>query len=293
MSPLLALLARLPLSLVHGLGAVLGTLLARLPNTQRHVTETNLRLCFPELDAAARGQLLREALRENLKGMLELGALWRGSAERIDDLVREVEGEGLFRQAREAGRGVILLAPHLGSWEMVNLYASRHGGLTSLYRPARSAAFDRAMKQGRERFGAQLVPTDTQGVRALMQTLKQGGTVMVLPDQDPGMGNGVFVPFFGIQTNTAKLLNRLAAKTGAQVLSAYAERLPRGAGFWLRFAPVDAQVASPEAEVAAAAVNRSVEALVRACPGQYLWSYKRFRMRPPASGEPDPYRREA
>jgi KDO2-lipid IV(A) lauroyltransferase len=77
------------------------------------------------------------------------------------------------------------------------------------------------------------------------------------------------------------LLSRLAAKTGAPVIFAYAERLPRGRGWHLHFLPAPPEIGQGDSEASAAAVNAMVERCVRAAPEQYQWIYKRFRVRPP------------
>jgi KDO2-lipid IV(A) lauroyltransferase len=113
--------------------------------------------------------------------------------------------------------------------------------------------------------------------------------VGMLPDQDSGEGAGVFVPFFGELANTGVLLPRLLARTGAALIFGSAERLPGGRGFHLRFAPASAATHSSDLATAAAALNEDIERMIRARPEQYLWSYRRYRIRPP--GSDDPYKR--
>lgn len=284
---LLRTLARLPLPLVHALGAGIGSLLAVLPNATRRIAARNLEACFPALDARARRRLLAATLRETAKGMLELGALWLWPGARIMELVREVRGEEAFAAARAGGRGALVFAPHLGAWEVAGLYMSAHYPITSLYRPTR-LGIDALVRSGRERMGATLVPTDQGGVRAQLAALKRGEVVGILPDQDPGAGNGEFAPFFGISACTMTLASRLAMKSGAQACVLVAERLPRGQGYRLTFTPLAPAFNGDDLGASLAALNAGVEAAVRACPAQYLWAYKRFKTRP--AGEPPFYR---
>ena len=130
------------------------------------------------------------------------------------------------------------------------------------------------------------MPSDAGGVRSLYQTLREGGVVAILPDQEPGAGGGVFAPFFGIEAQTMLLLSRLARKTGAAVFFGYCERLP-GGRYRMRFHAAGPDIADSDPRTAATALNRGVEACVRECPAQYAWSYRRFRTRPP--GEPPLY----
>lgn len=272
-------LARLSLPAVHRLGDALGWLLAALPNLPRRLAARNLELCLPELDAAARARLLRASLRETACGMLELGPLWCWPAERQRALVRASQGEAAFAAAVAAGHGVIVLSPHLGAWEVSGQYISSRWPITSLYRPSR-LGIDALVRSGRERLGARLVPTDAGGVRALLAALRRGEVAGILPDQDPGRGNGVFAPFFGVSANTMTLVSRLAQRSRAPVFLACAERLPRGAGFCVHFTPCSPAIGREPLAESVTALNADVEAAVRRLPAQYLWAYKRFRTRP-------------
>jgi KDO2-lipid IV(A) lauroyltransferase len=120
------------------------------------------------------------------------------------------------------------------------------------------------------------------GVRVLFKRLTSGGVVGILPDQQPKAGEGEFAPFFDMPALTMVLLSRLAQRTGATVLFAFAERLPRGVGFRIHFLRAPEGIAAPDLPTAVAALNRGVEDCVRLAPEQYQWAYKRYSIRPPA-----------
>ncbi len=283
---LFRLLARLPLPLLHRLGAGIGWLFSVIPNRHLAVTRRNIALCFPELNAAEQQSLVRRSLMETGKTVLEMPLLWCGDGERVLGLVRETVGVEHVDAALAAGRGAIPVSPHLGAWELVGLYLGHRHPLTALYRPPRQADFDRFIHRSRERLGARLVPTDGAGVRALYRALGQGELAGILPDQEPREG-GVFASFFGIPAYTITLVSRLAGRGGAPVILSFAERLPRGAGYRLHFIPIPPAVADPDPETAATALNGAITEAVRDLPAQYQWSYKRFSTRPP--GEPPLY----
>ncbi|MEW5757644.1 MAG: lysophospholipid acyltransferase family protein [Pseudomonadota bacterium] len=284
---LLRMLSWLPLRLAHGLGAGLGAVIYRYARKTTRIVRRNLELCFPGLPADQREALIKAALQETGKSLTELGALWFWRPERTLALITEISGQDLLEAALAQGRGVIIAGPHLGAWELLGLYLPRLRPITNLYRPPRLAPLDPMMRRARQRSGAQLVPTDTSGVRALLEGLKRGELVGILPDQDPGFGNGVFAPFFGIPTNTMTLLARLAHKSGAAVFLGYAERLPGGTGYHLHFIPAPADIGSRDTHLSATHLNTAIESAVRAHPTQYQWSYKRFKTRP--EGEPGVY----
>lgn len=277
---LFTVMSWLPLPVVHWLGGLIGRGLMLFANDMRKVAASNIQRCFPEWTEEQQRELLLGCLQETAKAILEVGILWLRPLSQVLPLIREVSGESLLSQAMAKGNGVILAVPHLGAWEVVGLYGSSHWPMTSLYRPPRQPSLNGIMHQGRERAGATLVPTDARGVRALYKALDRGGLVAILPDQDPGSVGGVFAPFFGIQANTMTLLSRLAAKTGATVLMAYAERLPRGKGYRLHFEATEDTLADSDAVLATTSLNKAVEHCVMGHPAQYQWSYKRFKKRP-------------
>ncbi len=287
---LFRVIAYLPLPLAQGLGAALGGLLSLFPNETRRVARRNIYRCFPDWSPAQRRRLLRQSLRQTGRTAAETAAIWLWPLPRVLLRVREVEGEELLQQGMARGRGVIMLSPHLGSWEMSGLYLSAQWGITSMYRPPKLMAMNALMQQGRERGGARLVPTDASGVRALLRALRQGRMIGILPDQDPERESGVFAPFFGHPANTMVLLPKLARKSGATVLFIYAERLSRGRGFRLHIRPAPDGIDDADLGRAAASLNQGVEACVRQLPVQYQWGYKRFKGQP--EGEPDFYARD-
>jgi KDO2-lipid IV(A) lauroyltransferase len=274
------LFAMLPLSGAQATGSLLGRLAWHLNGRERKNAEINIRLCFPDLQVPEQKELVRRTLRENGKLIAELPKSWLASGEYWR---KRLEGQAFtdeIRRLLEQGRGVIIAAPHLGNWEVGLHSITAAGPTTVLYRPPRQAWLASVMDQGRIATGAKTAPTDMQGIRALMSALRNGEIVAILPDQVPKEmeQSSVTAPFFGHPAPTMTLISKLARKTGAPVVAAYAERLPRGKGFRVRFEAVDEAVSDASAEVSAAAVNHTVEALVRLSPHQYQWTYRRFGM---------------
>ena len=284
----LKFIARLPLPLLHAMAHPIGWLLFGLQTRQRYFAETNLKLCFPELSQVERRRLTRRSLISTIKVLLESPVLFLGRTSRVLGLIREVHGESLLKESLARGKGVIGICPHLGNWEVAGLYLSQHYPMTTMYRPQRHPGMDAMIKQGRERFGAHLVPSNTKGMRDLLRALQQGEMIGTLPDQNPGAGTGVFVPFFGIMTYTPVFAGRLANRTGANVVMVVAERLPWGRGFRIKITPVSESISATDTSAAAASMNQDLEAIIRANPEQYWWGYNRFRTRP--EGEPPVYK---
>ncbi len=282
MKALTRIVALLPLPFVHAVGVLFGWLFYLVHNPHRDVARRNIALCLPELNPKGRRRMLRRALIETGKTALESPILWLGNAARVRSLVKEEVGREVLENALQQDKGVIVVVPHLGSWELVSLHCSAAYPLTSLYRPLRNPEMEPLVREGRTRFGAELVPTNTRGVRALFQALAANELVLILPDQDPRDAGGEFAPFFGIQANTMTLASKLAQKSGAPLVLCVAERLSWGRGFRLHYRPVDAPADDLQQHLMA--INAAVEQAVRDFPAQYQWSYKRFRTRPEGEG---------
>jgi KDO2-lipid IV(A) lauroyltransferase len=280
------LFALLPLPAAHALGAALGVLAAIVPSSFARRTRFHIARCLPELAPAARRRLALRTLVEAGKTLTELPFLFAAREARLVHALREVRGRELLDAAVAAGNGVIAASPHFGSWEMAGLAYSRLQPIVTMYRP-QDEPWDSLIKAGRSRFGAEVVPSDRGGMRRLLETLKRGGSIGVLPDQDPPTGSGVFAPFFGIVAHSPVFASRLARRTGATILYVYAERLSWGRGFVLHIEAAPPEVADADEVRAVAAVNRGVEACIRRSPAQYYWAYMRFRRRP--VGEPPFY----
>jgi KDO2-lipid IV(A) lauroyltransferase len=272
----LRVLALLPLRIVHGIGTAMGRLVLWRNGRTAHHTAVNLRIARPSLDSAKQHALLREVMAESGKSISELVKVWGAGASRALDLVREVRGEHLLDAALAADKGVIIAAPHLGCWELLNYWLCRKTPMAILYRPPRIAAVEALLRKVRGALAPEQIRADGAGVRALFKRLAAGGVVGILPDQKPRAGEGRLAPFFGRDALTMVLLPRLAARTGATVLFAFAERLPAGAGYRIHLLPAPAGIDDTDAAVACAALNRGVQDCVELAFTQYQWQYKRW-----------------
>ncbi len=273
---LLRLLGKLPLRVLHGLGAGIGLLSLWRRGRTVHNTAVNLRIARPALNEDARSALLRSVMIESGKSATEIAKIWGSDAMRALDLVRDVRGEALFDAALAAGKGVIIAAPHLGCWELLNYWLCRKTSMAILYRPPRIAAVEALLRKVRGPLAPEQVRAEGAGVRTLYKRLAAGGTVGILPDQKPRAGEGEVAPFFGQDALTMVLLPRLAARTGATVLFAFAERLPEGEGYRIHLLPAPEGLADADLAVSCRALNRGVEQCVELAFAQYQWHYKRY-----------------
>ena len=281
MITLFRLLARVPMPLMHRLGAMLGWLVWFSAPDYRRRFKANAE------SAGFAPDQYRPAIAAAGQMASELPWLWlRPQGESVLPRVVRWEGVEAFEAAMQAKKGVILVAPHLGSWEMCGQaigerFFEAFGPITALFRPARKKWMADLIAAGsRDRPGLQTLPTNNTGVRGLIRTLRNGGYTGILPDQVPPLGQGVWVPFLGRPAYTMTLLPRLAQQTGAACFLSVCERLPHGAGYVIRFEPiVGTALTDPKASVedAAAVMNDGIGRLIRSLPGQYVWDYARYK----------------
>ncbi len=286
-------LARLPWSWLRALADAIASWWIRVNARESRVARRNLELAMPQLDAAERKALHRAILRTTARQALETLRLWtRPAGRNLADIV-EYHGVELFDAALADGRGLIVAAPHMGNWELLNQWLAMKTPLAILYRAPESATGEAFLRRVRANAGGQVeqVRAEASGVRTLLKRLQKGGVIGILPDQQPKVGDGEFAPFFDVQALTMTLLGRLAARSGARVLVAWCERLPGEASprFALHFQQVPAELASNDPRESVAALNAMVEAIARRDMAQYQWTYKRYTLRPPGLGEVNPY----
>ncbi|MGH8147351.1 MAG: lipid A biosynthesis acyltransferase [Rhodanobacteraceae bacterium] len=279
----------LPLPVLYAFGGGLGRMLWWRKHARERVhTEVNMRIVHPELDDVARDRLVRACLAETGRAVTEMAAVWGRDARRALQLLREVEGIEHFDAALQSRQGLIIAAPHLGCWELLNYWLCARTELAILYAPPRNRAWEALLVRARGDLEPEQVRADGAGVRRLYKRLAAGGVVGILPDQQPKRGEGQFAPFFGLDANTMVLLPRIAQRTGATVLFAFAERLPRGAGYRIRILPAPNGIADADLRVACTALNLGVQQCVDLAFPQYQWVYKRWAERPDPDA-PDPY----
>ena len=284
---LLALAMRLPWPWLRALADAMAARALRRGAREARVAHRNLELAYPDLLPAERSGLQRGILVSTARQTLETLRLWTRPARRNLQAIDEVFGADRLDAAIAAGRGVIVVAPHHGNWELLNQWLASRTPLAILYAPPESQvgdAFLNRVRAAQDQAGrVTQVRAEAAGVRQLFKWLKDGGVVGILPDQQPKQGDGGFAPFFGRPALTMSLPGRLAARTGATVLIAWCERIADtadGPRFALHVEPAPAAVADPDPVASATALNATVEHVARRDPAQYQWTYKRFSIQP-------------
>lgn len=275
---LFRLLSNLPLSVLHAIGRAGGRLIFALPGRYRQRLVANARQAgftdptFTWQAAAETGAMI-----------MELPKVWLKPEQCLQKIVGDEEH--ILHDAQQSGRGVLFLTPHLGSFDMSARHGARHQRLTVMFRPPRKAFLAPILEVARNAAGVVAVPANLQGVREFLKALKRHEAVGMLPDQVPREGDGVWAPFFGRQAFTVTLPGKLATMTGAIVIVAACERLPKGRGWRMHY--LRAPEPLPQDPLAQATLfNEMMQTLICRFPTQYLWSYHRYKR--PKDAPPPP-----
>lgn len=268
------LLSRCSLRVLQTAGAFAGRRMHAWSRKFRREFDANLKRAVPDADAA----LIDAAAASAGRVVFELPWVWMRPREEVLARVTAVSGWENVEALHAKGRGVVLLTPHMGAFEVAAQLIGSRLPITVLYREPRQAWLGPLMARGRDGGGVSLAAADGGGVRRLLRTLRDGGLVGILPDQVPANGEGVWADFFGRPAYTMTLAARLTEHAEGPLM-VFAERLPDGQGFHLHFLPPAVPVTG-DTRARVEAINRSVEALVRRYPDQYIWGYKRYKCPP-------------
>jgi Kdo2-lipid IVA lauroyltransferase/acyltransferase len=268
------LFARLPLPILHRMGGIFGWATYLLSGKYAERLRENLGHVWNGRPETEFRSVLGATVAEAGKSVLELPWVWRKPVSEVLASVQSCQGWQHVIAAQTRGKGIVILTPHTGCFEIIGLYVGAQMAMTCMYRVPKLAWLDGVMRQGRERGQMKLARADIGGVRTLYKALKRGEVIGILPDQVPGNGEGEWMPFFGRPAYTMTLVSRLLESSHAAVLMCAAQRLPDGTGYALTFEPLEFHTNSS----VTLQINQAVEALVRTCPEQYLWSYNRYKI---------------
>lgn len=283
---LLNFFAKFSLKTLYRFSNIIASLLIVLPNKTKEIAKQNIALAFPELSIDKQKKLLHKTLRHNAATMFELSFMWLNSYEKILKSVTDIQLPPEFIEDQKNFEQMIFITPHFGSWELSGLYGSSLYPFATLYRPSR-LYIDPLIIKGRGKNGATLVPTTTQGIRDMMKAMRNGRSVGILPDQDPGLDHGIFAPFFNIEANTIVLASRLANKFKLPAYIVTSKRNLETGTFTIELIKINDDLQSDDTLKSVTTLNRAIETEIRKAPEQYLWTYKRFKTAP--EGEPNRY----
>lgn len=281
------LIARIPLPVLHVMGRGFGYLMYIGSAGMRIRIKENLHISRAVEDYQNSGPKVKSVCQEIAKSALELPIAWTRSSEDIAALFTAVEGWAFVEEAIQQKQGLLFITPHIGSYDLAGRYISHQlpFPLTAMYRPPKLSWLEPVMNAGRVRDKGKTAPANAQGVRQVLRALRDKEATIILPDQVPSGGDGIWVPFFGKPAYTMTLAARLAGMKNVQTFFFVGERLPNGKGFKLHIRPLNTPLTQDKVQDTLI-INQAVESLILEFPTQYLFSYNRYKV--PAGAERPP-----
>lgn len=271
---LLKPLAFLGLPTIHILGKTLGYFMYLLMPDSRKLVHSNLIQSQLYAGNEQINTIVKLNFLESGKALLESLALWGKKDAELLSWVKTCNDWPLIEEAISNKKGIIFLTPHIGCFEITSIFYGAKYPIHVLYRPPKKQWMTLFINAGRKRNNVELAPANLHGVRMLLQALKRGEAVGILPDQIPASGEGEWAPFFDKPAYTMTLASKLANKTGASVIMAFGERRSDSSGFDIHLNVLTSgAIASPEL------LNKAIEQQIRQNPIQYLWRYPRYKQR--------------
>lgn len=267
----------LPFRLIVAIGNSFGYLLYLLAAERRKVGLINLRLCFPDMSDAGRMKLVRDHFKMFGRGLIERSILWWSSAERINSLIR-VEGVEHFEAIKD--KPAILLTPHFVGMDVGGQWVAQHTDTVCMYANQKNMYLTGLLLKKRARFRNQRLYSRQQGLLPILKGMRECMPFIYPPDQDQGVKDGAFIPFFGVPAATMTSVPRIAKSTGAKVVPCITRLLPGGEGYVLTFYPAWKNYPTGDVIADTRHVNEFIEQRIREMPEQYFWLHKRFKTRP-------------
>ncbi|WP_225315055.1 LpxL/LpxP family Kdo(2)-lipid IV(A) lauroyl/palmitoleoyl acyltransferase [Marinobacter confluentis] len=279
--------AQLPLRFQWWLGERIGDLTWRFIKGRRHITEVNLRLCFPELSEKEKQALVKQSFRANGIGVMELGVAWFRNPESFLPITK-VHGLHHLDNALAKGKGVLLLGGHYSTLDLGGSLVTEFIQADVMQRDHNNPLINAVMTRARERRYGQAL--DARDLRGLLRQLKKNRIVWYATDQDYGRKDIVFAPFFGVPAGSITATSRIAKSSGCAIVPFSHFRRTDSLGYDIYFQPPLQNFPSGDDLADATLVNQTIENEIRKQPDQYLWMHRRFKTRP-SKQDPSLYRK--
>ncbi|GAA5556531.1 lysophospholipid acyltransferase family protein [Acinetobacter schindleri] len=274
---LLTFLAILPLRILQLFGYIIAWFLYRTNSSIHRITQINIQLAYPELNDKQQKNIIRKSIQSQCLSYLECIKFWGMSADYNLSRVNQIYGIEHFNHVINKKKGVIVVVPHMGSWELLNAWLCSQTQPMIMYKPNRNKDINRYILQARQKTNAILVPADETGIRAIFKHLKQGGLTVILPDHLPKPSGGIYADFFEQNVLSGTIVPKLAQKTQCNVVGVSCLRTKRAGHFDIHCSSVPRDIMSKDIQTSVLCLNEHMEQMIAVVPAQYIWSYKRFR----------------
>ncbi len=273
----------LPRRGVLALGRALGRAWAMLDTRHVAIAVDNLRRAFPDWTEARARRVAHGVYKHFACVLLDL--LWLSGRTR-DEVRALVATEGVenIARARAAGRGYLFVCAHFGSWEVQGVAHPLDSGhpIGVVARPLDNDRLDRRLVAVRRMTGNTVIYKQRALVQ-VMRSLRAGGGIAFLIDQNVSEDDGIFVDFFGRPAATTTVTAALAVKTGCALVPCYAVLEPDGRYRSVYEPPIEWTPSGDRERDIATLTQRMTKVLegwIRERPEQWLWVHRRWKTQP-------------
>jgi KDO2-lipid IV(A) lauroyltransferase len=281
---MIKLLSRLPWAALYAFSAFLYFLAYYVVRHRDHVIREQLEKVFPTLSAAERKHIHKQFLKNFCDVLIEV--LKSVSMTEADMRRRMyVTNAELARHYLDAGQSVMLMTSHLGNWEWLLHGVSLQLGypVDAAYKPLHDQWAERLMLKVRSQFGARLVPAK----ELLADFFKRRGVVRAIgmnADQAPvSTDQRYWTQFLGQDTAFYIGAEQIARATRLPILYAHVHRVRRSC-YEVEFLPLWDGRERIEPNQVTERYARACEVDVLKSPADWLWSYRRWRLKKPLYG---------
>lgn len=280
---LLLALAWCPVSIRDGLARAFVPLVIRFSKRQCHIARVNFELCFPELNAAQREELLKRSITIGLQTFLAFAEATSLPKSRFMRRFK-LQGWEHVEQALATGKPIIFMIPHSWAIDLAGLYMTALGlPMCTMMHSAKNQVYDWFINRQRACFGGKVYERGV-GIKPTIKSMRAGFHFFYLPDQDHGAEQSLFVPFFGQLKATLPALPKLVKLADAIVVPMFSAYDPDAACYELIYRPPLAPYPTADLTADTRQMNAEIEALLDPRREQYMWFLKYFRSRP--AGDP-------
>ena len=193
-----ALVERLPRPLAYALAIVGARFAWWFSPLARPRLEYNLKIACPELDKDPRAlrRVSRLNFRNHAKAYADLMQLPNARVESMRSRLK-VQGWEYLEEARAAGKGVLVVSCHMGSYEVVAaIWSATLAPVSFFAEELEPRALYEWYRDTRARLGISVLTLDHGGIRKVLQALHEDEMVITAIDRDI-TGTGHLMDFFG------------------------------------------------------------------------------------------------
>lgn len=200
----------------------------------------------------------------------------------------EVRGHQRLLDVAAAGKGVLVLTGHFGSWEFAPLggilnFKQFQGHFHFIRRTLGNKMIERVLFRRYFRAGLHVIPKQ-HALQQVSDALDKNHAVVFVLDQHASLANrdGIAVEFFGKKAGTYRSLASLSRNTGIPVVPAAGYRLPNGQHVLEFYEPIAWQEYESTQESLyrnTLAYNQALERIILTHPEQWMWLHKRWKLK--------------